>query len=138
MIFAHQLTAHPRLLICGGPRTGKTKLACAVADLLGILPQHTDNVIPMGWSEGSELVSAWMDAPGPLVIEGVAVVRALRKWLKRNPSKRPDFALVLLDKHVAPVSEAQARMTKGIHTVWDEIADECDLRGMVIIRGSVT
>lgn len=127
-----------RILITGGPRTGKTTLADQlqisaldawvrahgpILDLEGPVCMRTDDVIALGWSEASQRVSEWLDAPGPWIIEGVAVCRALRKWRDAHPGESPpvDKVIRLTTPHVA-LTKGQATMAKGEETVWQEIA----------------
>jgi GTPase SAR1 family protein len=122
-----------RIVITGGPRTGKTTLANRLADEngdpTGITVAHTDDLIAQcahlgkdAWSEGSRLASEWLNAPGPWIIEGVALARALRKWREAHPGEPPavDKVIRLTEPHVA-LPKGQAAMTKGEETVWREI-----------------
>ena len=127
-----------RIVICGGPRTGKTTLA---NDLVGgddardqmehahVEVRHTDDLIGKlahlgkdAWSEASRQVSEWLDTPGPWIIEGVAVCRALRKWREAHPGEPPpvDKVIRLTEPH-EQLSKGQATMAKGEETVWLEI-----------------
>lgn len=119
-----------RIVILGGPRTGKTTLAhhLAIAGVplvatfvaTGKPPvRSTDDLIHLGWSEASQAAALWLDAPGPWIIEGVAVVRALRKWRDAHPGERPpvDRVIRLTTPHVA-LEGGQIAMMKGEHTVW--------------------
>ena len=87
-----------RIIICGGPRTGKTQLAkhlslkfdipkylCTDPQALGgDALDHTELPERERWSAISADVSQWFDEPGPWIIEGVAAIRALRKWHKNT------------------------------------------------------
>lgn len=107
-----------RIAIAGPPKTGKTTLA----DSLGVPVRHTDDVIGLGWSEASAEVSRWFDEPGPWCIEGVAVLRALRKWRERHPSSPPPLdRLVLMMSVHGQHTPGQERMAKGIATVYAEL-----------------
>jgi hypothetical protein len=111
-----------RLLITGGPRTGKTTMAAKRATELGVTPQSTDDLIPLGWSEASEAASYLFDRPGPWVIEGVAVPRALRKWKARHPGEPPPYdELVVLTEPWVELSPRQAGMGEGVQTVLTEL-----------------
>ncbi|HEY0194873.1 MAG TPA: hypothetical protein VGC42_27360, partial [Kofleriaceae bacterium] len=97
-----------RILITGGPRTGKTTLAGALeVELLaqrgaGPAPavRHTDDMIEQtkhlgkdGWSEASRLASLWLDAHGPWIIEGVAASRRCASGARpTRASRRPSTA----------------------------------------------
>ena len=129
-----------RIAIIGGPRTGKTTLAHKLADGAFIPIRHTDDLIEMGWSEASAYAAKWFDEDGPWVIEGVAVGRALRKWLNANVShvfpgkdaykpsvetrvKPCDKLIVLTEPHMA-LGRGQETMAKGVFAVLDEIVPE--------------
>lgn len=114
------------LAITGVPRSGKTTLA-------GPDAWHTDDLIELGWSEASEKASHWFDEPDCHVIEGVAIPRALRKWLQRNPDGKPCSKLVVLETPYGPgLTEGQRRMGVGVRTVLDEISGELRRRGVAI------
>lgn len=112
-----------RICITGGPKTGKTTMADrmslgATADI-----RHTDDLIAShDWSAASLEVSTWFDAPGPWIIEGVAVSRALRKWRDAHPGEPPpvDRVILLVTPHVE-LSKGQATMAKGVEKVHGEI-----------------
>lgn len=127
-----------RIVITGGPRTGKTTLAdsmwnnvaveAGAADPtkrgLGIeIVRHTDDLIGhVDWSAASQAVSEWLNEPGPWIIEGVAVSRALRKWRDQHPGERPpaDRVIYLRDAYERTTSKQDA-MAKGVLTVHLEI-----------------
>lgn len=128
-----------RIAITGGPRTGKTTLAdqmwngvCVEAGIadprkrgLGIeIVRHTDDlIVDYDWSEASLEASKWMDEPGPWIIEGVTVSRALRKWRDNHPDQPPpvDRVIYLVGPKVPLETPGQERMTKGVRKVHDEI-----------------
>lgn len=115
-----------RIVILGGPKTGKTTLARELDEQCNHRPcgslRMTDDLIHLGWSEASAAAALWLDEPGPWIIEGVAVARALRKWREANPGARPpvDRVIRLTTPHV-DLSRGQASMAKGEETVWAEI-----------------
>jgi len=106
-----------RVLITGGPKTGKTTLS---KSYFGIV-RHTDDIMDLPWSVQSEEISHWLDLPGPWTVEGVAVVRALRKWLQRNAHGLPFDKLLYLDTPVLPRTPAQEGMATRTKTIWWEI-----------------
>lgn len=116
-----------RVAICGGPRTGKTTLAASISDSA----MHTDDLISLGWSEASAETAAWMAAPGPWVIEGVAVARALRKALDMS-AYRPVDRLIVCTRPFVELSRGQAAMAKGCATVLEGILPELMSRGVVV------
>lgn len=124
-----------RVAILGAPKTGKSTYAAKRAAVSGGPVRHTDDVIKMGWSEASAHVSEWFDAPGPWIVEGVAVARALRKWLERNATGRPVDELILTtNPPFCAHSPGQASMAKGIDTVLDEILPALERRGVKVTQ----
>ncbi len=121
-----------RILIAGVPRAGKTYLAERLARERGLTVQHTDDLISMGWSESSEAVSVWMEEPGPFVLEGVSIPRALRKWLLAHETGIPADVMFWGATPREPLSKGQAAMGKGCETVWAQVRDELVRRGMRI------
>lgn len=113
-----------RIAITGGPRTGKTALA-------GPNARSTDEAMGLGWSEASEHCASWFDDGGPSVVEGVAVPRALRKWLATNTGRPCDEVVVLTEPRVAR-SNGQITMAKGVETVMREIEPELKRRGVKV------
>lgn len=113
-----------RIVICGGPRTGKTTLARELEVITARDPRHTDDLVHLGWSEASQAAALWLDEPGPWIIEGVAMSRALRKWRDAHPGEPPpvDKVIRLTTPHVE-LTKGQAAMAKGEETVWQEIAE---------------
>jgi broad-specificity NMP kinase len=123
------LSQGARICIIGGPRTGKTTLASTMENVL-----HTDDLIDkFDWSGVSEFVATdWLARSGPWVIEGVAVVRALRKWLAAHAHGQPcDRIIVLTQPHVE-LSKRQASMAKGHEKVWQEVRTTLLARGVVV------
>jgi dephospho-CoA kinase len=111
MTLPEALRRYQRIAICGGPRTGKSTLAKQVTDRQVI---HTDDYMGIGWSEASAAVAAFVNNhPGMLVVEGVAVPRALRKGM------RVDAVIWLPNAH-APLTVGQSAMAKGCRSVFDE------------------
>ena len=117
-----------RIAICGGPKTGKTTLSATLPGKV----MHTDDAAGLGWSAASLEVSKWFDRPGPFVIEGVAVARALRKWLLANPEGKPCDKLIWLANAWIPTTPGQQRMATGCRTVLAAIMDELKGRGVAM------
>lgn len=112
-------------LITGVPRAGKTTAAKAMDGPV----RHTDDTKGMEWSEASSEVARWFDEEN-VIIEGVAIPRALRKWLKDNPTGKPADRVVWMDQELKPLDVGQRRMATGNRTVFAEIADELKRRGV--------
>lgn len=127
----------PRLAIVGGPNTGKTTCALELAGsrtYRDATVRHTDDVIDLGWSEASEEVADWLMYDGPLIVEGVAVARGLRKWLRRGMKGRPVDRVLVLTQPFVPLPPGQASMAKGVATVLAEVRPELEARGVVFLE----
>lgn len=123
-----------RIVIVGGPRTGKTTLAARIA--AGAEVRHTDDLIAdHDWSGASEAAAKWFGGPDPVVVEGVATARALRKWMAANPgdAKPCDQVFVTVTTKVETTSRQDA-MGKGVATVLREIEPELLRRGVRVER----
>ena len=119
-----------RVLVTGIPRSGKTVFA-------GDGALHADDLVQDGadWSDQSETIASdWMQRSGPWTIEGVAVVRALRKWMQRNEGKPADVVYWLDDPRV-PLSLGQKAMARGCRTIWSEVRPELERRGVEVRYG---
>lgn len=129
------LSGWNHVIICGGPRTGKSTLAVRLGERHGIPVKFGDSLVgSLEWSEASEEVSRWIDNPEPWIIEGVVAVRALRKWLARSKEKESDFVVVYLRDNIQVPTDKQIAMSKGIRTVWKEIEPELHARGIKVIH----
>lgn len=125
--------AGARIVIVGGPQTGKTTLAGVLGFPLEQV-RHTDDLIEThGWSEASQEASTWFNEAGPWVVEGVATVRALRKWLAAHAEGLPCDVIAYLTKEHAELGGGQVGMAKGVLTVWRGIRNELVARGVQII-----
>ncbi|MEE9573064.1 MAG: hypothetical protein V3W20_08460, partial [Candidatus Neomarinimicrobiota bacterium] len=118
-----------RIAIAGSPQSGKTTLS----KVLNLNTKHTDDLIHLGWSEASEKIShSWIDDNTIQIIEGVAVPRALRKWLKNNLTGKPVDKVIYLNNPYIKLTKGQQAMAKGCRTVWDEIKPELTKRGVIV------
>lgn len=123
-----------KIAIIGSPKSGKTTFSNSFSGDV----KHTDELISLGWSEASEKASFWFDENFD-VVEGVAIPRALRKWLERNKTGKPvDKIIILVNAPFCELSKGQATMAKGIVTVWNEIVGELLSRGVEIEKTRLT
>ena len=122
-----------RVVITGAPNTGKTTIT-AGPQFSGLPVRHTDDTIDLRWSAGSQRVSEWFNEPGPWVIEGVAAPRALRKWLRQNPTGKPCDRVLWLHRVFVQPNAGQRSLHLGMVKVWNEIELELKQRGVVVER----
>ena len=122
-----------KIVVGGGPRTGKTTFAHKLGVELKLPVKHTDDLIPiLDWSGASQAVSEWFQRSEPCIIEGVAVWRALRKWLASHAVGKPCDTVYVLNTPMVDLSPGQDTMSKGCDTVWRQIEPELRERGVVI------
>lgn len=139
-----------RICITGGPRTGKTTMAEHLfgahswphdvpnCDGCGVL-RHTDDLIEQckhlgnkAWFEESRIASTWLDEPGPWIIEGVTVSRALRKWRDMHHGERPPVDRVIyLREPYEKLTPGQSTMAKGVRNVHDKIVSWLEQYGIL-------
>lgn len=105
-----------RILIAGGPKTGKTTFA----SFFTVPVYHTDDLIPLPWDAQTQEVVKWLHMPAPWVIEGCAVARGLREWLKQYAGLPFDHCLYLRGP-VGPLTPGQMNMAAGTWTIWKQI-----------------
>lgn len=121
-----------RVCIGGGPGTGKTFLANHV-EAVGLEVKHTDILIAThAWGDDSAEVVKWMNEPGPWIIEGIAVVRALRKHLAAHPTGRPCDLLFWATTPKKVLTPRQNGLLTACNTIFTEIAQELLKRGVDI------
>jgi len=116
-----------KIAIAGVPKAGKTTLT---KTMKSESIYHTDDLIELGWSEASQEASTWFNKD-EFIIEGVAVPRALRKWLAANKGKPCDKVIWLGKPHIE-LNPGQATMAKGCIKVFNEIEPELLKRGVII------
>lgn len=131
-----------RIVIVGGPKRGKSTMARAFRDehiptfctdprSLEQEPEDGITYLPEGldWSGGSQFVADhWLGQPGPWCIEGIASVRALRKFIAG--AEDPAAALQGIEIILLPVAHPDAEITpkqestaKAVMTIWRGIRD---------------
>jgi hypothetical protein len=125
-----------RIIIIGGPQCGKSTYALSLnkpvfcGDPRSLVKRPVDGVtyLPehLSWSAGSDFIANnWFKQKGPYVIEGVSIVRALRKWKKNHSVVRSmpcDRIIYIVNKHPSVQRlPGQDAMEKAVLTVWNEI-----------------
>lgn len=128
------LAGASRVVVAGGPRTGKTTLALRLGRRLSRPVRHSDALIGShAWGDDSLEISRWLDEPGEWIVEGVATARALRKWLAGHDG-RLDVTVLYCHEPLAHRSKGQETMAKGVATVWRQIESELRARGVRIVE----
>lgn len=117
-----------KIAVAGVPRAGKTTYAQSLPNA-----RSTDELVPLGWSEASAKAAGWFNDNDVDVVEGVAVPRALRKWLEANPEGKPCDEVHWFNQPRIPLTPGQSAMAKGCRTVFDEIRPELERRGVKIV-----
>ncbi|HEX5865103.1 MAG TPA: hypothetical protein VF014_12760, partial [Casimicrobiaceae bacterium] len=84
----------------------------------------------------SHIASTWMDRDGCWIIEGIATVRAIRKWLAAHPGEPLDATIVLLSEALEERTKEQEATAKGVATIWNGIVIEVLRRGARVINAA--
>ena len=121
-----------KVCIAGGPQVGKTTLGKELGSNGAMVLYSDEIVLGLDWSKQSEAVAAWLDAPAPWVIEGVPVIRALRKWLRTHPTGKPCDTLYWRFAARTTRTGGQETLAKGCLAVFQEVEPELRRRGVEI------
>lgn len=123
-----------KIILAGGPKTGKTALSGVLSARHAIKNvKHTDSLREgRTWDEIVQQVSHWYDEEGPWIIEGVVTPHALVSWFTRNSHGKPADVVIFLGKGLEHRSARQLSMAKGCLTVWNHVlphlhAAECEI-----------
>ena len=109
--FLALLAHHARIVIIGGPLTGKTTLAKLVKDRIVL---HTDGFSHHAWEDIPRLVIAHCAKHERFVLDGcVQAARALRKGLSVD-------AVVYLDEPMQTRSKHQIAAAKSVGTIFSD------------------
>lgn len=130
-----------RIAIIGSPRAGKTTLALELGGLMAVdvgdtvSVLHADDLIPLGWTQASDEVARELAEThgGNLIVEGVAVVRGLRKALAATPGAPVDRCIVLERPRVW-LTRGQRAMQRGCASILRQIEPELVRRGVQMER----
>lgn len=123
-----------KILISGFLCTGKITLAQELSKEHGCLTiYHTDDILNYNWEEMSIKVMNWI-LKDEYVIEGVTVIRGLRKLITTYPNmKLDDITLYYLTYSKTQFTKQQMSMNKGIQTIFMSIHGLLKERGLNII-----
>jgi adenylate kinase family enzyme len=123
-----------RIAIIGSPRAGKTTLALELMAATGLPVHHTDGMVGlMAWSEVSTEVARLLAEPGDFIVEGVAVVRGLRKAMTARLAV-PVERCIVLEWPRLRLTAGQRAMAAGCATMLREIEPELRRRGVSVER----
>lgn len=130
-----------RVVIGGGPRTGKTTASFGYPQPV----RHTDHLISADKDHSLDtqaaLVQPWLADRDPWVIEGATAFHALRYWLRAHrhqpggDTARPADLVIYLRAPLVRTTLEQDVMAKGIATVWRQIRPELERRGVRVQLG---
>lgn len=129
------LAGKKQVIVAGGPRSGKSTIGARAGERFKLKVRHGDSLIgKKKWSEASDEVAGWLDESDQWLVEGVVAVRALRKWLKRNPGKALNATVVWLRDPVQARTKRQAAMAKSVEKIWNEILPDLTARGVALVQ----
>lgn len=132
-----------RIAIIGAPRAGKTTLALELGGIMAVDQGrsvdvlHTDDWIGLGWSRVSDKVARELvtyNDEEDLIVEGVAVVRALRKALELRADEAPVDRCIVLERPRVALTAGQRAMARGCATILRAIEPELVRRGVAMER----
>lgn len=127
-----------RIAITGAPKAGKTRYAdrhhagALHVDLLRDQEPFSSMPHDEQWSAISQHVADRLATPGPVVIEGVQVPRALRKALRDRPDQKPVDEVLIIERQGRTVAKEHSSMAKGAATVLAEIRPALEALGVEI------
>lgn len=125
-----------RVVIVGGPRRGKSWLARELSapvfcgDPRSKVKDPEEGVhylpegIPFAGDDGAAMWVAcnWFTMPGPWVLEGHVMARALRRWTRDHYNGYPCDRIIVLDRPaMCDATRGQDSMHTGVMKVWSEI-----------------
>jgi hypothetical protein len=129
------LRAHPRSVIVGGPRSGKTSHASRAGERYQREVLWEDQTF-RGKTRDQQAagVASDINRSGEWIMEGCATVLGIRQWLADNPEREFPAAILYLRSPIQDRTEQHVRMAKGVHTVWEQVLPELRKRGATIIE----
>lgn len=122
-----------RIVICGGPRTGKSTLFRSLA-LDFAIACGTDDWMDRPWDAVPDAIVDTLEKHDSWLLEGVMAPRVLRRWIRDRQTFPGVDVCYYLTKPMVPQTKAQASMSKGIHKVWLEVLPTLVVEGTTIVR----
>jgi len=121
-----------RTLIAGVPQSGKTTYA--LKEFPESIITHTDDLLATVtvWSERSEKIVELMDKERQFCIEGCDAVRGLRKFMVRNPGKKPVDHVIWFGAPKVELSNKQAAFGRGCKKIFDELMPDLHTLGVLV------
>jgi adenylate kinase family enzyme len=124
-----------RIVVIGGPRTGKTTYATKLAKQLGVhlgstgkrTEQEdglvsTDNYMRRSnWKTLPEVVIKDLKNRDSWVLEGTQAARVLRRWLKESPSEVKVDKVLVFNRPWVARNAGQEAMAKGVRTILKDL-----------------
>jgi len=121
----------PRIVVIGGPRTGKTTYATKLAKQLGVhlgstgkrTEQEdglvsTDNYMKRAdWKTLPDVIIKDLKDREDWVLEGTQAARVLRRWLKQAPDEPKIDKVLVFNRPWVVRNTGQEAMAKGVRTV---------------------
>lgn len=121
----------PRVVICGGPRSGKSSLAAHLGERNADRIRHTDHLIGTHrWDEAVAEVADWFNRPAPWIVEGVVSGEALGARLDAERDTKPCDLAIFLHGSRKPLSMGQAKMAAKCLAAWESVREVLRARGV--------
>ncbi len=125
----------PRIVVLGGPRTGKTTYATKLAKKLGVhlgstgkrTEQEdglvsTDNYMKRAnWATLPDVIIKDLKNREDWVLEGTQAARVLRRWLKEDINGPKVDKVLVFNKPWVTRSGGQEAMAKGVRTILKDL-----------------
>jgi len=124
-----------RVCLVGVPQSGKTTMARKLSER-GANVVHVDSLVTENFSRTRNRIIRLMRDTDGWVIEGVAVLWALKEVLRRDDGTVPacDRVIWLPSSRVA-LSAGQSHMAAGLHTVWKKVEPQLRKKGIPVRVG---
>lgn len=136
----------PRIVVIGGPRTGKTTYATKLAKELGVHLASTgkrteaecglvstDNWMKKAsWNDLPDHVIRDLQARESFVLEGTQAARVLRRWLRDTPDQPKLDKVLVFNRPWVKRNGGQEAMAKGVKTVLRELLPLLQRAGVTV------